>query len=460
MSSDAYGRPAYRSVPAHHMPYPELVEPLPNPDPYSIIDTVGKPWLPTNGMTSLTDRKILVPLVEGARSVALHELAHVKFSPKRLPKVDFDVRYLMAVEDARINLGLVWIGLPLVLTEAEIAQVAHLSQQDLAERDLLAYVLRAIAALGTNAEEAVLRRLASQSPEVRDLAYGTIRRVRITLLRARRARKAPVASFRVVRRLAGELARDLEPELDRLGFPRRLPFPLQLAGAGCCLGHGHAGPHALGRAKRGAKGDGEGEGEPNSCPSGEMRVVVAALPHCSPNPRGSARGKGRATSEGSMPRYLFRWPLDRAIFRRRGANVRGGTVLVDTSGSMSLDAANVDSILMASSGAALVAMYSGSEKAGELRIVAQGGRRADPKDLVPFGRGNIIDEPALEWLARQGAPRLWISDGGVTGVGDTTSAALQRRCKEIVERAGIHRVKTVAEAAAFLARGVRHAGVA
>jgi len=458
MSDHAHSyRPSYRSVPAHHMPYPELVEALPHPDPYSIIDTIGKPWLPTNGMTSIKDRKILVPLVEGARSVALHELAHVKFSPKRLPKVDFDVRYLMAVEDARINLGLVWIGLPVNLSEGEIAQVARLARQDLAERDLLAFVLRAIAAQGTNAEETILRELGIQPPAVRDLAYRTIRQVRIALLRARRARKAPVASFRVARRLAAEISRDLEPELERMGFPRRLPFPLALAGAGCCLGHGHAGTHAPGRGRKG-KG-GEGEGAPEDCPSGEMRVVVAALPHCSPNPRGVGRGRGRATEEGALPRYLHRWPLDRAIFRRR-AHVRGGTVLVDTSGSMSLDAAGVDSILMASSGAALVAIYSGTEKAGELRIVARDGRRADPKDLVPFGRGNIIDEPALEWLARQGGPRLWISDGGVTGVGDTTSAALQRRCKEIVERSGIRRVKTVAEAAAFLARGASHAGVA
>jgi len=461
MSSDVYGfAPAYRSVPAHHMPYPELVEPLPNPDPYSIIDTVGKPWLPTNGMTSLQERKILVPLVEGARSVALHELAHVKWSPKRLPKVDFDVRYLMAVEDARINLGLVRIGLPVLLTASEIAQVARLAQQDLADKDLLAFVLRSIAAQGTNAEEAVLRELGSAAQAVRDLAYRHIRRVRIALLRACRTRKSPVASFRVARRLAAELARELEPELERLGYPRRLPFPLELAGAGCCLGHGHTGAHALSRARRGAKGrGGKGEGVPEDCPSGEMRVVVAALPHSTPNPRGAARGRGRATSEGSHVRYLHRWPLDRAIFRRR-AHVRGGTVLVDTSGSMSLDAAGVDSILMASSGAALVAMYSGTDQAGELRIVAQGGRRADAKDLVPFGRGNIVDEPALEWLARQSGPRLWISDGGVTGVGDTTSAALQRRCKEIVERACIRRVKTVAEAAAFLARGVNHAGVA
>ncbi len=461
MSTESYAfQPAYRTVPGHHKPYPELVEPQPNPSPYWIIDTIGKPWLPTNGMTSLIERKLLVPLVEGARSVALHELAHVKWSPKRLPKIDFDLRYLMAVEDARINLGLVWVDLPVLLTTSEIAQVARLAQQDLAERDLLAFVLRAVAAQGTNAEEAVLGALATQTRAVRDLAYRHVRRVRIGLLRARRARRAPVASFRVARRLAGELARELEPELERLGFPKRFSQPLQLVGAGCCLGHGHSGTHHLSRARRGAKGHGgEGEGKPEECQSGEMRLMVAPLPHSAPRPRGAGRGKRRATCEGSFPRYLHRWPLDQAIFRRT-SRVRGGTVLVDTSGSMSLDAAGVDSILMASSGAALVAIYSGTDKAGELRIVARDGHRADAKDLVPFGRGNIIDEPALAWLARQSGPLLWISDGGVTGVGDTTSLALQKRCKEILQRARIRRVKSVAEAASFLARGVGHAGVA
>src|SRR6185436_11304310 len=203
MRSEIYTTPlAFRSVPAHHMPYPELVEPLPNPEPYSIIDTVGKPWLPTNGMTNLKDRKLLVPLVEGARSVALHELGHVKWSPKRVPRVDFDLRYLMAVEDARVNLGLLWTELPVFLTASEIEQVAELARADLADRDLLAFVLRAIAAQGTNAEEAVLRELAGQTRTVRDLAYRHVRRVRIALLRARRLRRSPVASFRVSRRLA------------------------------------------------------------------------------------------------------------------------------------------------------------------------------------------------------------------------------------------------------------------
>ncbi len=449
-----------RNVPAHHKPFPELVEPLPNPTPYWIIDTTGKPWLPTNGMTSLTERKLLVPLVAGAVSVARHELAHVKWSPPELPEFEHDLRYLMAVEDARINLGLVCIDLPVLLTPEERRQVAHLARTDLAERDLLGFVLRAIAAQGTNAELCVLAELGGQAAAVRDLAYRHVRRVRIALLRARRARGKPVAEFALVPRLAAELARALEPELDRLGFPRGLPFPLSLGRAGCCLGHGRGTRDPLARTRRGSRpGAGDGEGSPEANPSGEMRIVVAPLVHPSPNPRGGRRGRARASCEGILPRYLHRWPIDQAIFRRV-ARARGGSVLIDTSGSMSLDAAGVDRILSASSGAALVALYSGKEKEGELRIVARDGRRADAKDLVPFGRGNVIDEPALAWLGRQEGPLLWISDGGVTGIGDATSAALQQRCQELVQRHRIQRVKTIEEAAARLARGTRQTGVA
>ncbi|MSR63934.1 MAG: hypothetical protein EXS08_16030 [Planctomycetes bacterium] len=443
-----------RTVPAHHKPFPELVERQFHDTPYSIIDTNGKTWLPTNGMASLVERKLLVPLLAEARSVARHELAHVKWSPMRLPKVAFDPRYLMALEDARINLGLRFIGIPVELSADERVQVGRLSAQDLGERDLLGFVLRAVAAQGTNAEESVFQPLAEQSTEVRDLAFRHVWRVRIELLRARRVRRKPVASFRVVRRLAAELARALEQELPRLGYSAAFPWTLALSGAGCCLGHG--------RDERGGKGDKAGvkadDKGGHGGVSGELKLVLAPLVHSTPQIRGGRRGRSRATSEGSLVRYPFRWPIDGALFRRT-SRVRGGTVLIDTSGSMSLDAAGIDRILVASSGAALVALYSGHDKLGELRIVARDGRRADARDLVPFGRGNIVDEPALLWLARQAGPRLWISDGGVTGIGDTTSTELHRRCQEIVARGGIRRVKTIDEAVAVLARGGHHAGV-
>ncbi|NOT29338.1 MAG: hypothetical protein HOP15_02685, partial [Planctomycetes bacterium] len=208
-----------RNVPAQHKPFPELAEPLPNPSPYSIIDTTGKTWLPTNGMTSLIERKLLVPLVAGAQSVARHELGHVKWSPPELPEVDYDLRYLMAVEDARVNLGLLRVGIPVLLSDEERAQVAFLARADLAERDVLAFLLRAIAAQGTNAERAMLGELGGESEAVRDLAYRRVRRVRIELLRAARARGSDVAGFEVTLSLAEELARELEPELARLGLP-------------------------------------------------------------------------------------------------------------------------------------------------------------------------------------------------------------------------------------------------
>jgi hypothetical protein len=445
----------HRSVPAHHKPFPELVEPLPNPSPYCIIDTVGKPWLPTNGMTSLEERKLLVPLLAEARNVALHELAHVKWSPKKLPRVRYDLRYLMAVEDARLNLGLAFIDLQVILSAGELRQVAQLARQDLAGRDVLAFVLRTIAAQGTNAEGAILAALASEGQAVRDLAYRHVHGVRVALLRGRRRRGAPVADFRLARFLAARLARELESDFARLGLPRSLPFPLVLGGAGCCLGHAAGGHEGLARAS-----GKDGERAPVEKPSGEMRIVQAPLLHPTPSPGGGRRRRGRATCEGSFPRLLHRWTIDRAVFRHVTRRLRAGTVLIDTSGSMALDAAGVDQILSASSGAALIAIYSGIDQLGELRIVARDGRRADGKDLVPFGRGNVVDEPALLWLARQPAPRLWISDGGVTGVGDTTSLALQRRCKEIAGRAGIQRFPNVREAARFLARVIGHAGVA
>jgi len=44
--------------------------------------------------------------------------------------------------------------------------------------------------------------------------------------------------------------------------------------------------------------------------------------------------------------------------------------------------------------------------------------------VPPCGGGNIVDGPALEWLAAQAEPRIWISDGVVTGVNDVDYAAL------------------------------------
>jgi hypothetical protein len=79
--------------------------------------------------------------------------------------------------------------------------------------------------------------------------------------------------------------------------------------------------------------------------------------------------------------------------------------------------------------------------------------RAAPDHLVPYGHGNVVDEPALRWLARQRAPRYWVSDGGVSGVGDRSSAGVQRRCAEICRVAEIRRFPSAGVAVRELESG-------
>lgn len=434
-----------RQTPRLFMPFPEIVEPEAGSTPYRILDSNGK-RLPTNGMTSMEKRVLIVPLDPEHHSVARHELAHVRWSPVRLPKVSFDRRFLMAVEDARINLGLGLLGLPVNLLESERNEVAFLAREDLRTRDALGFTLRSIASLGTNAEDAVLAAVvAAEDRRLAEIVHTRLARVRRALEHGRRVRRAQVASFDLVLRLAQELARELGQELTGLGYADTLPKGVELDDEACCFS-GHHERDVLARRRRGGSSR-----TLSDCASGRLVVTQPHLPHPSPRARGGRPGGSRPSEEGDLLRFPHRWAIDQAVFRRI-TRVSGGSVLIDTSGSMSLDAAAIDRILLAATGATLIAIYSGREDHGELRVIARDDRRADPKDLVPYGKGNIVDEPALQWLAKQAEPRLWVSDGGVTGVGDTPAHGLKARCDELVRRARIRRVDTLDQAAAALKR--------
>ena len=122
--------------PEQFAPFPEIVEGRPRAKPYRVVDTYGKKNLPTNGMVNKVERKIYIPLRKEGRHVARHELAHVKWSPTRMFRVDHDPRAVMAVEDARINMGLACIGLPVLLNRGECATVASLGSKDLERGDV------------------------------------------------------------------------------------------------------------------------------------------------------------------------------------------------------------------------------------------------------------------------------------------------------------------------------------
>jgi len=434
--------PAY-SRPHIYRPYPELFEPRPNCTPYEIRDALGEP-LPTRGMVDLRKRILFVPLEAGGRAVTRHESGHVAWSPTNAARVEFDFRLLMGVEDARVNLGLAGLGLPVVLDLESHAQVVHLLAQDAKSQDGLALFVRAIASLGTSVEEALEEQLLASPGPLGPLVVARMVRTRAELEAARLCTHGPVAPYA----LGVSIARELARELRALGLLDVRHAGRSRAPRGCCIGHGDDGlvaPAGDEPSRGGLPGD-----EHAAVQSGRLELKAAplgvALRH------GRAGGPGwRASSEGSVVRYLARWPVDRAVFRRR-ARCSGGTLLVDTSGSMSLEVADLDRLLLATPLGARVAIYSGSGEVGELRIVADGERRAASDHLARYGSGNVVDLPALEWLAKQPEPRLWVSDGNVTGVGDKGSEALKQRCAALCRRARIRRVQKIEEAAALLRR--------
>ena len=130
----------------------------------------------------------------------------------------------------------------------------------------------------------------------------------------------------------------------------------------------------------------------------------------------------RFSDSGVIPSAVHRLPTDGAIFAAKRRS-KGGTVLCDASGSMSYSDSDIERLLQEAPGST-VAFYSGSNGGGaphgRIVIGADRGRAATVADVMSAlpGNENLIDGPALRWLARQPAPRFWITDEGVGGVND------------------------------------------
>jgi len=449
--------PSTYAVPrSSFLPYPELVETGGRRPPWKIEDSNDHDWLPTNGITDKKARRIFVPLEAGGLGVSIHELAHVHWSPERLPRVRYPLILLQAVEDARINLGLERIGLPVTLDREQLAYVAHLAAQDAKSGDIASTIVRAIASLGTDAMEALEDEIDALSPRASAVAGKWVAEVESRLVKARERIGGPVAPFRVARQIAKDLAKDL----DRHGLLRK---DFQVTGVGCCQivldedGKGSRWPYLEGRKsayeryleKARLAGRGAGSG----VRVGRMKIARPPLTVRQPSVSRAGLSRRRCALEGTQISRPDRYALDRAIFYRTGRG-GGGTVLVDQSGSMSLSVEEVEQIIRTAGGAAVVAVYSGKGDVGELRIVAKGDSRATNEHFKPFGSGNVVDLPALQWLSKQPEPRLWVSDGCVTGVSDTGCEVILENCHELAKRARIERVDN-AEGAIEALAGVK-----
>lgn len=141
--------------------------------------------------------------------------------------------------------------------------------------------------------------------------------------------------------------------------------------------------------------------------------------------------------------HLHRMSTDGVVFRRnrrRPGALQRGTVLIDVSSSMSFTDKSLQAIVEMLP-YATVAVYSGDGgKRAYLVVVARNGKRVARVAGVPRGSGNTCDGPALLWLSRQAAPRLWICDGRVTGVSDYPADWHAEECAAMMQAAGVVQV--------------------
>jgi len=364
-----------------------------------------------SGSCDPVKRVLEVPLDEhdGARFVRNHELAHALITPrhyvgKQCKKYEITPDALQVCEDLRVHLFLRSKGIdrPGSLTEEQANGLADFYKAN--PRQLTAAL---VASLHTDDYDRIMAGIRTSCG---DAAAAFLRN----------------CADMIHQRMHG--ARNL---FRPVGFRNGTVPAARLLDALCPPEHGtcQAIPHAALAGSMGGRVPRWGELEIKSVPVSQTRRVTPI-------------SKRRVfTDEGVHLAAVHRLPVDGRIFVRK-RKALGGTFLIDASGSMSLTHKDLLT-LMKIAPAALIAMYCGKGKRGQLTIVGREGRVATPEAIREsrIGNGNIVDGPALEWLAKQDAPRMWVSDGGVTGVLDRAHPDLATQALRICQKAEIQRIR-------------------
>jgi hypothetical protein len=369
---------------------------------------------------------LIVPLDGGRREryIRAHELGHAAWSPRGRSPAHIPETTMQHAEDARIGRRLGAVGIR--------AQVRLLSDDEI---------------------EGMARSLADRTlarVEVASMLLATLEVPDGKVLARAVARVDPAMPRLVARVWAGTVGREAKPDFRRA--VEAAEMLLRLFGRPEGSDEDAAAPDAMVATKlrAGALGD-DGEGHPGW---GELAIVEP--PRLLRLPPRLAGACWRADVEGSRLGDPSRFHRDGRGWRtRRRTRHAGGSVLIDCSGSMSLTAGMLEELVTANP-AALIATYSGDDdqERGRLHIVARRGSRVHPDRVRPPGIYNVCDGPALDWLGRHPEPRIWVSDGGVTGRGETSSAKLRADAANRMRRHRITRVET-AEALIREWRGTR-----
>ena len=476
-------------------PYPEIV----TGDKWHVMETTDTDPQPKTDnlnrhMTVPMDRECEYCGVNHGRMIRRHELGHAKWSPKTMGKLMRGTRAeaIHALEEVRINYLMAYRDLPIneyIICKEELQAKTHRLIMTASITDLILYVLAAYSVEKTNSKytgfdktemyEDVLNqlRLVDDMTEISDLRKTQVKFALNTAIRfsglITNHKWNQLPSYRKVQKYAEKLSVILNEFMDKPDPEDVKAQPQQGQGEGECTNLTHSGQDcsedelcqecAEKEVSGGIGSDSDNEIQElenrmrqeliekmtyhSSSGIGKWGEMEIHTPAMSVNLKGRLKGgrQYRPSDYGYNPKYINRYCIDKQIFKQK-QNVKGGTILIDSSGSMSFSGQDILEI-MEILPAVNIAMYNGRSRTGDLRIIAKNGMRVSDDYLSTHsGGGNVVDGPALRWLSTMPARRIWVSDMYVFGAGSNSSGYnLLKECYDLCTQHKIINLKDIEE---------------
>lgn len=411
------------------------------------------------GVTDLRGQQMTLPPEEhpSARFVRLHELAHAKWTPRNVPphaaakKAKATVTDVQTAEDLRIQSLLHVHGLlPRDLRHRTTEDLQHFADAVAAHitSGQAHSALEVLTWARVGSGVAVHRKKGQVKPRHR-LAHLPELADELEQIEAHARARMNNAAHAATLENATNLARKIAAEAVETALPKRYSARLPFAKVTIPLAR------KLRELLDAAKPTFQ---QPNPCPPpdrtqgisewGELKTLPPLPLSTAHKPKAQPHRKRLAQLQGNRLGSLRRLLTDGRAFRRDVRKPqKGGTILIDASGSMDLSSDDIRAILDRAP-AATVAMYSGHATTGAVSIIAKSGRMATDREIDrrrgQVGLGNIVDGPALRWLAKQAEPRTWICDGAVTGCGESRTVNLTLEANRLSKAGAITRHASVA----------------
>jgi len=409
-----------------------------------------------------------------------HELLHSKISPESPERVtvragketiEVSAKNIEIAEEHRVNFSLAFIEGQEVLTAGFCQDLTNKGVAMMMDSGKYEEIIRVMLTGGPDFDDMIWEALNEYLRRLKDTTGGTRREVRKLIKRRKKVTKALMEAV-------WEYSATAKTIMEAHWEPNKLPAWSQVEELAAFL---EVNFRNFGDQLNNLLGEGKGDleillGEPGLEPqavvtgdggdfaiggegdSGPIRwgqpdkITTARLSQSIP--AWKLQKHNRAVEEGTIPRYMHRWPTDQRVFHRT-KRVSGGTILIDDSGSMALSSEQLDEMIEAAP-AATIALYAGNDghDGGEIRVVAQNGKRARTDDLsIREFEGNGIDGPALDWLGDQSYPRIWITDGYVTANSGHSNEQLATEAASKCRRYKVSVTETADEAAVMLKTG-------